>query len=117
MLNKGDPVSLVNYKDDKYIIVINHGKKCDIRYIDVNVQFVGCIEDIKMNLHTLQIDMEKDDIDLTIVQKEEIKCYFVALPINSGNVVPCNEKTNVYYISSENWMELNEESNIMKPII
>ena len=117
LLNKGEPVSFVKYKDDKYIIIINYTKQCDMRYVDISVKFVGFIEDIKMNVHTLELDIKEDGVDLSIVEKTKIIGYFVALPIQNDIVVRYKGQNRAYYITRENRMELDEHSVMMKPVI
>ena len=117
LLRKGYPISFVQLKDNKYNIILNYGNKCDMVSIDIKLKYVRNIENIKMNLHAIQIDMNKDDVDLNKVRKDQMKCYLIGLPVKCDDVDECNKHNYLYYVISANWMEIDENGMIMKPKI
>ena len=117
LMNKGSPLSFVQLKDDSYKIILKHGRQCDMVSIHMKLKYVGIIRNVNMNLHAIQIDTKEKDHDLKKIRQNEMRCYFIGLPVKLDYADEYNTYNSLYYVISASWMEVDENGMIMKPRI
>ena len=117
LMNKGSPLSFVQLKDNSYKIILKHGRQCDMVSIHMKLKYIGIIRNVNMNLHAIQIDRKEKDRDLQKVLQDEMKCYFIGLPVKLDYADEYNMYNSLYYVISASWMEVDENGMIMKPRI
>ena len=83
----------------------------------MKLKYIGTIRNVNMNLHAIQIDRKEKDRDLQKVLQDEMKCYFIGLPVKLDYADEYNMYNSLYYVISATWMEVDENGIIMKPRI
>jgi len=117
LMKNGSPMSFVQLKDMNYKIIVKHGRQCDMVSIHMKLKYIGIVRNVNMNLHAIQIDRKGKDRDLQKVLQDEMKCYFIGLPVKLDYADEYNMYNSLYYVISATWMEVDENGIIMKPRI
>ena len=117
LLNKRKPISFVQLIDGRYVIVLSYSKKGKMSFIEIKLNYVASIDDIKMNLHSMNIEVHKEDVDLDTVKKDSMQYYLIALPVKCNSFGDAKENNDLYYVISANWMEIDEYGAMAIPKI